>query len=279
MFLSTFIEQIQKGINMFISNKIWFFIFCIFSKIVISGQFIGSYATPYNFLVPIYRQELNSKLGSIIPESLLTALANKLEIDIQDLTVAEQRWLIDEQISNGYLEEATFLVSIRGEPIDGAVASKIYNICFHDQVKSWNIGKPDFNPLEFSIPVDMGLFEPNGVQQNVSNPIAFNSFNPEQVSIHDNGVYYSPNNAAFRVSDRQIASFWTSAVAADHKKIIVTFDIIINNPELQEILSTIIGSEDLSADKLVMLISMMEARCLSELDIAAFRELLSIINS
>ena len=62
-------------------------------------------------------------------------------------------------------------------------------------------------------------------------------------------------------------------------EIIVTFDIIINNPELQEILSTIIGSEDLSADKLVMLISMMEARCLSELDIAAFRELLSIINS
>ena len=276
MFLSTFIEQIQKGINMFISNKIWFFIFCVFSKTIISGQFIGSYATPYNFLLPIYKQELNIKLGSIIPESLLTALANKLEIDIQDLTVEEQRWLIDEQISN--LEEATFLVSIRGEPIDGPVASKIYNICFHDQVKSWNIGKPDFNPLEFSIPVDMGLFEPNGVQQDVSNPIAFNSFNPEQVSIHGDGVYYSPNNAAFRISDRQIASFWTSAVAADHKKIIVTFDIIINNPELQELLITIIGSEDLSAAKLVMLISMMEAKCLSELDIAAFRELLSIIN-
>ena len=262
---------------MFIINKIWFFIFCVFSKIVFAGQFIGSYATPYNILVPIYRQELNSKLGFIIPESLLTALANKLEINIQDLTVEQQRLLIDEQISN--LEEATFLVSIRGEPLDGAVESKIYNICFHDQVKSWNIGKPDFNPLEFNIPADMGLFEPNGVvQQDVSNPIAFNSFNQEQVSIHGDGVYYSPNNAAFRISDRQVASFWTSAVAADHKKIIVTFDIIINNPELQEILSTIIGSEDLSADKLVMLISTMEAKCLSELDIAAFRELLSIIN-
>ena len=124
----------------------------------------------------------------------------------------------------------------------------------------------------------MGLFEPNGVQQDVSNPIAFNRFNPEQVIIHGKGVYYSPNNAAFRISDRQIASFWTSAVSADHKKIIVTFDIIINNPELQELLITIIGSEDLSAAKLVMLISMMEAKCFNELDIAAFRELLSIIN-
>lgn len=191
-------------------------------QLISSGYFIGAYANPYNVLNPIFNQSMpieKALLEIVVPKKLLSAISTP--------ELAQSQIL--------------FNISVFGKPIFGDVPDKTYNLVFHNQVRDWLPQKPvDFNKHSL-----MGIFEQIGATvQGVSSPIALDSLREENVHVHDNGEFYSPNNARFKIEPgAKIASFWSVVVAPDDKSnILVSLSIVVDDENFADKLGEILLS-------------------------------------
>ena len=117
-------------------------------------------------------------------------------------------------ISGSFYEAADHIIFPANTP---------YNLIFHSALWKWTgLHNVVHNIL-------MGIFNPDGIDNNVSQAIAFNSLAPSNVNIHDNDNL-SPNNARFKVSgQRAVASFWSAAISPQKNETIITFHLLIND--------------------------------------------------
>lgn len=207
-------------------KKIFYIIALLYSTI--NSYFIGKYASPYNVLNTLY-----SKTISISSEEL-----NKL---------VTANILKDLELNPDNKPNISLTYSIFGSPIFEPVPEKIFNISYHNEVRDWLIGQECFNPLEFNLPIKMGIFKANGVINSPKNSASIDKLNPESVHIHDAGEAYSPNNVKFKIlDDREIASFWSVAISPDKQNIALNFNLIILNPVVEDLFSELFLNNSLS---------------------------------
>ncbi len=199
----------------------------IMSILHVHGMFIGQYATPYNVLNPILTQEyatswpIVSELGFLKPATV-AQLNDALANDCMTLTLG---------------------VGVYGQPLDGAAPDKTLNLVYHNLIRDCLMSTEGFNPLDFSVNAPIGIFEPNGITNTDSHSATIGALAPEAVIIHGDGTpegegqLYSPNNVRFKIDDeRQVASFWSVAVAPDNQHAALNFNFIIFNQALADLL-------------------------------------------
>lgn len=132
------------------------------------------------------------------------------------------------QVSDISADKVKFYINIWG-PFFGEnlPASNPNNVVFHEIVAQWTgLHEP------FSVTINGGLFEPNGVinagkyAPGNGGSIPFDSLQPIEINPHDGR--WSPNNARFKLIDgRNIVSFWL--VGKHDKHAVVTLNLIINS--------------------------------------------------
>ncbi len=122
-------------------------------------------------------------------------------------------------------------------------SDSVYNIAYHPTVKGWFKKNPAIDSHNFSVPIAMGIFEPQGVAHvNSAEGIAFNGLSAQQVIIHPGVQYgttvvdaYSPNNARFQINPKnKISSFWTMAISPDKKQIYTAYVILVQDDLLEK---------------------------------------------
>ncbi len=251
----------------------------ICSVSALMGYFIGRYATPYNTLNPILKEQKSSDLiAENIPESLLLALAKEFNIEHPGDDIDGLR----EDLS-AYLAsiKSEFQVSFNGHPLEGGVGDRVYNIAFHNDVRDWYAGTPGFNPREFNKPVNIGIFAPDGVViDGVAGAVSLDALRSEPVNIHGGGIYYSPNNVKFQVqAGRAVSSFWSCAMSPDKQNLIVTFDVIIDDPDLESAVSDIMRGDSSLQDKMSLIIESASGMGLEPEDFHVLTEAVLLANS
>ncbi len=82
--------------------------------------------------------------------------------------------------------------------------------------------------------VQMGIFNPQGIEVAARAPIAFGSLRAEDVNFHA-GPCCSPNNACFKVSNGyNVSSFWSVAVSPDNHRVAITYHLLMNTAAMEE---------------------------------------------
>jgi hypothetical protein len=197
------------------------------------SMFIGQYSTPYNALTPILKQEYATCWPDVSGQNFL-----------RPATVAQ----LNDSLSNDCMA-LTLGVGIFGQPVEADVPDKTLNVVYHNLVRDWLISTEGFNPLEFSVNAQIGIFEPNGITTQISTPATVGALSSESVSIHGDGnpencgIYYSPNNVRFKIDDdRQLASFWSVAVSPDNQNAALNFNLIIFNQPIADQISEYIAN-------------------------------------
>jgi len=180
----------------------------LYYKSTLYAPIIGKYESQgYNFFNTLYEFPI---LNLALPETMQAAY-NAQHSVVHELTI----------------EASIFLWGSLKDPSNKA-ADGVYNVAFHPDVQRWT-GQDNFN-----IPILMGIFDPNGVEPGSPHSIPFNTFAPVAVNKHDN-VYYSPNNAQFKlVPGRKVVTFWTAALSPDKRSSAINFNIIITDEALQQ---------------------------------------------
>lgn len=178
----------------------------------------GHYGTPYVMLNPLAFIENNiSSLPNLAPESLLKELGSLLSAPDAE-------------------NKINFYTTVWGMPTDEDLKNRQYNLIYHTAAVPWLRGSAGFNESEFGIKLPIGIFEPNGIMPAAEASAAFNSVNPEDVSIHpvEGDPAFSPNNVRFVIDpNRSIVTFWSVAFNPDKSKAAVAFNLIILNPDIQ----------------------------------------------
>ena len=209
---------------MFIKNLILTLIMLILH---VHSMFIGQYATPYNVLNPILTQEYTTSWPVVSGQSFL-----------KPETLAQ----LNNALGNSCMT-LTLGVGVYGQPLEVDVPDKTFNVVYHNLVRDWLISTEGFNPLEFSVNAQIGIFEPNGITNQIACGATVGTLNAESVSIHgdgtpeNSGIFYSPNNVRFKINDeRKVASFWSVAVSPDKQHAAINFNLIIlDEPVAQQI--------------------------------------------
>ena len=132
---------------------------------------------------------------------------------------------------------------VLGSP-ESKPAAALYNIAYHPTVRGWLEHNPAINLHNFSLPVAMGIFHPQGVTHvNLAEGIAFNGLSEQQVIIHPGAEVapgyiadaYSPNNARFQIDPKNsVSSFWTMAISPDKKQVYTAYVILVQNDLLEK---------------------------------------------
>jgi hypothetical protein len=232
------------------------------------SMFIGQYSTPYNALTPILKQEYATCWPDVSSQNFL-----------KPVTVVQ----LNDALSNDCM--ALILgVGIFGQPVEADAPDKTFNVVYHNLIRDWLISTEDFNPLEFNVNSQIGIFEPNGITNADSNSATIGALTSEAVSIHGDGTpegegqLYSPNNVRFKIDDeRQVASFWSVAVAPDNQNAALNFNFIIFN----QALANLLGQYHTEHIPLVLLTESPEFQQLglSEADRACLVESINIISN
>lgn len=188
------------------------------------GQLVGN-DQQYNFLNPlVFIENKPSTLLTVIPDSLSKALLQETKQPIQNLVAAHS---------------VDFFTIVFGSPFLEKPADRIYNLVFHPVLRKWLAGS--VNPNNFSVVSRVGIFEPNGVK-NIS--VSVDSFSDESIHVHpsgDNVIAYSPDNIKIQiVPGRNIVSFWSAALSPDKSKIVIVYNLIIDNENVETKLGHIV---------------------------------------
>ncbi len=113
-----------------------------------------------------------------------------------------------------------------------------YNLVYHTVLGDWT-GKTYVN-----ISPEMGIFNAQGANCKTSSPVSCESIKPTEVNWHADPASklgaFSPNNARFVLEKAPIATFWS--YMAHGGRSIITFNIIITNPDLKSKLDEIIDN-------------------------------------
>ena len=183
------------------------------------GIQIGIYSgAGYNFLKDLRENSGDKKLSvNSLPKELITLIPAGAEI---------KNYLI-----------------LLGSP-ESKAAESVYNIAYHPTVRGWLEHNPAVNLHNFSLPVAMGIFHPQGVAHvNSAEGIAFNRLSDQQVIIHPGAEVapgyiadaYSPNNARFQIDPKNtVSNFWTMAVSPDKKQVYTAYVILVQNDLLEK---------------------------------------------
>jgi hypothetical protein len=252
LFFYTKIKKYKTEPNMFKKNLI---LTLIMSIMYVHSMFIGKYGTPYNVLNPVFTREYATRwpiVSNFLNPETASQLSRVLGIDRINLTLN---------------------VGIYGQPLMAKVPDKTFNVACHNLVRDWLITTRGFNPLEFSVKAQIGIFEPNGITSAVSNGAAFGALRPEAVIIHGDGKpkvegqtpkaegqLYSPNNVRFKIDDdRQVASFWSIAVSPNNQNAALNFNLIILDEVLSARVAEVIltNNDDLGSEEFLTKISML----------------------
>lgn len=113
-----------------------------------------------------------------------------------------------------------------------------YNLVYHTVLGAWT-GKTFLN-----ISPEMGIFNAQGANCKTSSPVSCESIKPTEVNWHADPASklgaFSPNNARFILEKAPIATFWS--YMAHGGRSIITFNIIVTNPDLKNKLDGIIDN-------------------------------------
>lgn len=171
--------------------------------------YIGKYATPYETrpnlaIIQFPATSLNKSMKENLKKELNTYIDSKTDI--------------------------TFYMIITGPYIIDASYEE-ENIIFHPIALHWQKANP---PFFASKDYTMGLFDPYNITSAKSNSIPINTCSKISIYPH-RPADFSPNNARFSIHNKPFGSFWTIIVDEDKSKAVITYHILLNERELEQI--------------------------------------------
>jgi hypothetical protein len=190
---------------------------------------IGDYAAEYNFKKRLALIQFDPKnIYSYLPKELAYALAQLLNIQESELNQALSKL----QIRFNSIILGTVLNPVLDSP------DKSYNMVYH----FWGglRHKTAENIVNFyEENMHMGLFEPVGIKPK---DLIFNNFGIYNVNWHA-PEHISPNNARFYVdTSKNWSSFWAIAISPDKTEISITYFLLANNTESENLIANILDT-------------------------------------
>jgi hypothetical protein len=188
---------------------------------------IGDYAAEYNFKKRLALIQFNPhNIMTYLPEELASALAKLLGLQSSELNQALNKL------------QVRFNSIIMGNVLNPVLdsADKSYNLVYH----FWGglRHKTAENVVNFyEENMHIGLFAPQGIKPK---DLVINNFGTYNVNWHA-PEHISPNNARFYIeNNKNWSSFWAVAVAPDKTQISITYFLLANNTESENLIASIL---------------------------------------